>query len=163
MNLPMKNETIINAKKGFTLNLKEFWLYRELLYFLAWRDLKVRYKQTVLGALWAVIQPFVTMFIFSIFLQSGWDRVRGYPLSDFCFFNGLLSFYSNPDRYFIDYSLPIYHFFIFYRLGINSCGNKCKISRCSLRLAIFSPNIDFCYACYLRHQYFRKIPMAVLF
>ena len=78
MNLPMKNETIINAKKGFTLNLKEFWLYRELLYFLAWRDLKVRYKQTVLGALWAVIQPFVTMFIFSIFF----GRVAGIGSGD---------------------------------------------------------------------------------
>src|SRR3989442_9436374 len=46
---------------------REFWLYRELVYFLAWRDVKVRYKQTVLGVLWAVIQPVLTMVVFSIF------------------------------------------------------------------------------------------------
>jgi lipopolysaccharide transport system permease protein len=43
------------------------WEYRELLYFMAWRDIKVRYKQTVLGAAWAIIQPFFTMVVFSIF------------------------------------------------------------------------------------------------
>jgi lipopolysaccharide transport system permease protein len=50
-----------------TLRLKEIWEYRELLYFLAWRDVKVRYKQTVLGASWAILQPFLTMVVFSIF------------------------------------------------------------------------------------------------
>jgi len=48
-------------------HLRELWAYRELLFFLAWRDLKVRYKQTVLGAAWAIIQPFFTMVVFSIF------------------------------------------------------------------------------------------------
>lgn len=47
--------------------LRDLWTYRELLYFLAWRDLKVRYKQTALGVAWAVIQPFFTMVVFSIF------------------------------------------------------------------------------------------------
>jgi len=47
--------------------VKEFWQYRELLYFFVWRDLKVKYKQTVLGALWAIIQPFFTMIVFTIF------------------------------------------------------------------------------------------------
>jgi lipopolysaccharide transport system permease protein len=47
--------------------LRELWEYRELLYFFAWRDIKVRYKQTVLGALWAIIQPLITMVIFSLF------------------------------------------------------------------------------------------------
>jgi len=46
--------------------IRELWAYRELAYFLAWRDVKVRYKQTVLGVLWAVIQPFVTMVIFTL-------------------------------------------------------------------------------------------------
>jgi lipopolysaccharide transport system permease protein len=46
---------------------KEMWHYRELLYFMLWRDVKVRYKQTVLGAAWAVIQPFFTMVVFTIF------------------------------------------------------------------------------------------------
>ncbi len=50
-----------------SINLAELWEYRELLYFLTWRDIKVRYKQTVLGAAWAIIQPFGTMVVFSIF------------------------------------------------------------------------------------------------
>ena len=50
-----------------SLNLRDLWRYRELFYFLIWRDVKVRYKQTVLGAAWAVIQPFMTMVVFSLF------------------------------------------------------------------------------------------------
>jgi lipopolysaccharide transport system permease protein len=46
--------------------IRELWTYRELVYFLAWRDVKVRYKQTVLGALWALIQPFFTMVVFTL-------------------------------------------------------------------------------------------------
>lgn len=60
--------TVIRPKKGWqTLNLKELIKCRELLFFLAWRDIKVRYKQTVLGVAWAIIQPFFTMVIFSLF------------------------------------------------------------------------------------------------
>jgi len=51
----------------FALNFRELWEYRELLYFLVWRDVKVRYKQTVIGAAWAIIQPVMTMVVFSIF------------------------------------------------------------------------------------------------
>jgi len=50
-----------------SLQLRQLWEYRELLYFLVWRDIKVRYKQTLLGAAWAIIQPFFTMVVFSIF------------------------------------------------------------------------------------------------
>src|SRR5437773_3955893 len=50
-----------------SLKLHELWEYRELLYFLTWRDIKVRYKQTVLGAAWAIIQPFFMMVVFSLF------------------------------------------------------------------------------------------------
>jgi lipopolysaccharide transport system permease protein len=50
-----------------SLKLHELWEYRELLYFLTWRDIKVRYKQTALGASWAILQPFLTMVVFSIF------------------------------------------------------------------------------------------------
>ncbi|MGD9101194.1 MAG: ABC transporter permease, partial [Anaerolineae bacterium] len=58
----------IESSTGWTsLKLHELWEYRELLYFLTWRDIKVRYKQTVLGAAWAIIQPFFTMVVFSIF------------------------------------------------------------------------------------------------
>ena len=58
----------IEPTKGWvSLKLRELWEYRELLYFLIWRDIKVRYKQTVLGASWAIIQPFFTMVVFSLF------------------------------------------------------------------------------------------------
>jgi len=58
----------IEPSKGWvSLKLRELWEYRELLYFLTWRDIKVRYKQTVLGAAWAIIQPFFTMVVFSLF------------------------------------------------------------------------------------------------
>lgn len=58
----------IEASRGWVpLKLQELWEYRELLYFLAWRDIKVRYKQTALGAAWAIIQPFFTMVVFSLF------------------------------------------------------------------------------------------------
>src|SRR3954452_6977340 len=51
-----------------SLRLRELWEYRELLYFLAWRDIKVRYKQTALGAAWAILQPTFAMIVFSVFL-----------------------------------------------------------------------------------------------
>ena len=58
----------IEPAKGWApLKLRELWEYRELLYFLIWRDLKVRYKQTALGAAWAIIQPLMTMIVFSLF------------------------------------------------------------------------------------------------
>ena len=58
----------VQPSRGWvSLKLGELWAYRELLYFLVWRDIKVRYKQTALGALWAVIQPFFTMVVFSLF------------------------------------------------------------------------------------------------
>jgi lipopolysaccharide transport system permease protein len=58
----------IRPTRGFLrLNLRDVWNYRELLYFLVWRDIKVRYKQTTLGAAWAIIQPVMTMIVFSIF------------------------------------------------------------------------------------------------
>lgn len=60
--------TVIRPKKLFSFSdLREVWDYRELLYFFTWRDLKVRYKQTAIGAAWAVFQPFMTMVVFSVF------------------------------------------------------------------------------------------------
>ncbi len=68
--------TIIRPQAAWRLmNFREFWAYRELLYFLVWRDVKVKYKQTVLGAAWAIIQPFFTMVVFSIFF----GRLAGIP------------------------------------------------------------------------------------
>ena len=61
-------EVHIRPSTGWvSLRLKELFEYRELLYFLVWRDVKVRYKQTALGASWAIIQPFFTMIVFSLF------------------------------------------------------------------------------------------------
>jgi lipopolysaccharide transport system permease protein len=68
---PDLHEIIIRPPKGWApVEFNELWEYRELLYFFVWRDIKVRYKQTMLGAAWAIIQPFLTMVVFSIFF--GW-------------------------------------------------------------------------------------------
>ncbi|MBI4691115.1 MAG: hypothetical protein HY754_12755 [Nitrospirae bacterium] len=61
------HEIIIRPKTGWAaVNLKEIWAFRDLLYFLAWRDVKVKYKQAALGAAWAILQPFLTMIIFLV-------------------------------------------------------------------------------------------------
>jgi lipopolysaccharide transport system permease protein len=54
----------------WTVPVEELWEYRELLYFFVWRDIKIRYKQTLVGAAWAVLQPFLTMLIFSLFFGA---------------------------------------------------------------------------------------------
>jgi len=79
---------IIRPSRGWAaLDLAELWHYRELVYFLTWRDIQVRYKQTALGAAWAVIQPFFTMIVFSIFF--GWlakipSDGLPYPIFAYC-------------------------------------------------------------------------------
>jgi lipopolysaccharide transport system permease protein len=66
----------IQPSRGWvSLRLHELWAYRELLFFLTWRDIRVRYKQTLLGASWAIIQPFFTMVVFSLFF----GRLAGIP------------------------------------------------------------------------------------
>jgi lipopolysaccharide transport system permease protein len=66
--LPEPPTTVIEAERGWTaLKLSELWSYRELLFFLVWRDVKVRYKQTLLGAAWAILQPLAAMVVFTIF------------------------------------------------------------------------------------------------
>jgi lipopolysaccharide transport system permease protein len=67
---------VIDPAEGRPLvEVRELWHYRDLLYFLTWRDISVRYKQTVLGFLWAILQPFLTMVVFAIFL----GRLAGIP------------------------------------------------------------------------------------
>ena len=67
---------VIQPARGWiSLQLRAVWEYRELLYFLVWRDIKVRYKQTALGAAWAIIQPFFSMVVFSLFF----GRLAGVP------------------------------------------------------------------------------------
>jgi lipopolysaccharide transport system permease protein len=71
--------TVLQRQSGWRwLDLGALWRYRELLFFLAWRDVKVRYKQTALGAAWAVLQPFATMVVFSLFL----GRMAGIDTGD---------------------------------------------------------------------------------
>lgn len=70
---------IIEPTRGWrALRVADIWEYRELMYFLTWRDIKVRYKQTVLGAAWAIIQPFMMMVVFSLFF----GRLAGIPSDD---------------------------------------------------------------------------------
>jgi lipopolysaccharide transport system permease protein len=85
------------AASWVPLNFKQLWAYRELLYFLMWRDVKVRYKQTVLGAAWAIIQPLFTMLIFTLFF----GKLAGVPSDNVPYpvfvYAGLLiwTFFSN--------------------------------------------------------------------
>lgn len=70
---------VIEPSHGWRpLDIAHVWRYRELLYFLVWRDLKARYKQTSLGVAWAVLQPFLTMVVFSVFF----GRLAGVPSDD---------------------------------------------------------------------------------
>jgi len=69
MDLPAEPLIKIRARRAFDLmNLREIWQHRELLYFLVWRDLKARYKQTILGILWVILQPLMMTLVFTIFL-----------------------------------------------------------------------------------------------
>lgn len=79
--------TVIRPSVGWMpIHFRELWSYREILYFLVWRDIKVRYKQTVIGAAWAIFQPVMTMVVFSVFL-GGLAKVPSdgipYPLFAF--------------------------------------------------------------------------------
>ena len=80
--------TIIAPARGWVpVRLPELWAYRELLYFLVWREIKVRYKQTAIGIAWAVIQPFFTMVVFSVFFGR-FARIPSdglpYPVFAYC-------------------------------------------------------------------------------
>jgi lipopolysaccharide transport system permease protein len=98
--LPLNEQPHIRIRpssKWSALDLHDLWTYRELLYFLTWRDVKVRYKQTLLGAAWAVIQPLFAMLIFALFFgRLAGIPSDGVPYSIFAFV-GLLpwTFFSN--------------------------------------------------------------------
>src|SRR3954465_12175968 len=71
--------TVLEPPRGWQLiNVRELWRFRELIYFLIWRDVKVRYKQTALGAAWAVLQPLMMMVVFTVFFR----RLAGLPSGD---------------------------------------------------------------------------------
>jgi lipopolysaccharide transport system permease protein len=75
--------TSIRPPSGFSFGLRELWRYRELLYFFTWRDIKVKYKQTQLGILWALLQPLGMMLIFTLLFSRTWKIETGnivYPI-----------------------------------------------------------------------------------
>jgi lipopolysaccharide transport system permease protein len=84
------------SKSWVRLDLREIWVYRELLLFLIWRDLKVRYKQTILGATWVIIQPLLTMLVFTLFFGKLVGTPEGIPYPLFVY-TGILpwTFFSN--------------------------------------------------------------------
>ncbi len=65
--MPETYEDVIDSSRSGLFNWKELWRYQELFYFFTWRDVKIKYKQTVLGFLWAVLQPLLMMLIFTLF------------------------------------------------------------------------------------------------
>lgn len=93
----LATERIQPTKGWASLKLGDIWRYRELLYFLTWRDIKVRYKQTIIGGAWAILQPFLAMLIFSIFF----GRLLGVPSDDIPYplfaYSGMVvwTFFSN--------------------------------------------------------------------
>jgi lipopolysaccharide transport system permease protein len=79
---------VLRPARGWSaLNLRDLWIYRELVYFLTWRDIKVRYKQAALGVAWAILQPLLTMVIFSVImgylLKVPTDNGVPYPVFSF--------------------------------------------------------------------------------
>lgn len=99
--MPASSETVLVTieppKSWVSLGLRDLWQYRELLYFLTWRDVKVRYKQTLLGAAWAILQPLLTMLIFTLlFGQFAGIKSEGIPYPIFAY-GGLLvwTFFAN--------------------------------------------------------------------
>ena len=96
--LPNEPLVVIEASRSWAvLNFRDLWAYRELLYFLTWRDVKVRYKQTALGASWAILQPLLLMLIFNFFFARLAGTSSGsvpYPLFAYA---GLLpwTFFAN--------------------------------------------------------------------
>ena len=86
---------------GVSLDFAEIWAYRELLYFLTWRDLKVRYKQTLMGVAWVIAQPLFTMLVFTVFFNRlGGFKSDGIPYPLFAYAGLLLwTFFSNAVVY----------------------------------------------------------------
>lgn len=97
-NLPEKPLVVLRANESrIGADLEELWKYREMFYFLTWRDVKVRYKQTALGALWALLQPLLLMLIFTLFISRMVGlQTQGLPYPLFAY-AGLLpwTFFAN--------------------------------------------------------------------
>lgn len=114
--------TVIRPKKLFSLkDITELWRYKELLYFFTWRDLKVRYKQTIIGVAWAVFQPLVTMFVFTIF------------------FNKLANIPSDG----IPYPIFVYTGLLFWQFFSNALSDtsNCLVSNQSIITKVYFPRL----------------------
>jgi lipopolysaccharide transport system permease protein len=112
----------IEPSRGWvSFKLDALWEYRELIYFLSWRDIKVRYKQTLLGACWAIIQPFTTMIIFTIF------------------FGQLAKIPSDGIPYPI-FSLAALVPWTFFAMGLNQSSN-CLVSNANLIKKVYFPRL----------------------
>jgi lipopolysaccharide transport system permease protein len=94
--MALELEYVIGPSRKKIFNWKEIWNYRELFYFFAWRDIKVKYKETFLGITWVVLQPIFTVVIFSLFFGKAFHAPQGIPYPVFVF-SGLLlwTFFSS--------------------------------------------------------------------
>lgn len=86
-------EYIIKPHSKISLNLNELWQYKELFYFFAWRDIKVKYKQTVLGIFWVILQPLVMMMVFTIFFSEALNVPTDNIPAPIFYVSGLLFWY----------------------------------------------------------------------
>jgi lipopolysaccharide transport system permease protein len=119
--LPDKPVVVIEPRAWLALDLQELWAYRELLYFLMWRDVKVRYKQTALGVLWVVLQPLLMMLVFTfLFGRLAGIKSDGIPYSLFAY-AGLLTW-------------------TFFSSAVNTAGNS-LVNSATLITKVYFPRI----------------------
>jgi lipopolysaccharide transport system permease protein len=119
--MEQETEMIIEPSRALSLNIRELWQYRELFYFFTWREVKVKYKQTVLGITWVVLQPLLTVVIFSFFFGRTLQvPSAGLPYPVFVF-SGLL-------------------FWNFFSASINAAGNS-MLSNAPIIKKIYFPRI----------------------
>lgn len=118
---PSNIEYTIKPPGKFSLNLQELWIFKELFYFFTWRDIKVKYKQTVLGFVWAVLQPFLMMMIFVVFFS----RLLNVPTDNI------------PAPVFYYSGLLLWNIF---STGITSAGNS-MVSNANIIKKIYFPRL----------------------
>ena len=136
--MKVAEEFVIAPPGRFSLNLRELWQYRELFYFFTWRDVKVKYKQTVLGIVWAILQPLLMMLIFTFFF--------GRPLH--------IETLGIPYPLFVFSGLVLWNLF---STGITNAGNS-MVTNSNIIKKIYFPRLiipvssilssllDFCFA-----------------
>lgn len=114
--------TVIRPKKLFSLkDITELWEYKELLYFFTWKDLKVRYKQTMVGAAWAIFQPFITMIVFTVFFS----KLAGIPSDN------------------VPYPIFVYSGLLFWQFFSSALGatSSCLVTNQSIITKVYFPRL----------------------